>query len=90
MVLSLMFSSLWYSKRTSKFMKSEALGLQIKVKLFEPKNMDSLESTINKAMNTNDDDYERMSINAKNFAEKNFNPEKHLIELINIYHEIME
>ena len=57
--------------------------------LFEPGNEKSLLNIIKKAINISDDLYFRMSNNARNFAEDNFNPGNHYKSLMYIYEDVI-
>ncbi len=58
--------------------------------LFEPKNIDDLVKTINKANSLNDKSYERLSMNARLFAEKYFDRHEHYIALMNTYKQVIK
>ena len=58
--------------------------------LFQMKDERELAKYINKALEMSDEDYLKMSINARNFALKNFNPKNHYESLIKIYNKTIQ
>ncbi len=57
--------------------------------LFESGNSDNLVSMVSKAGSLSDKEYEKMSKNARQFAEDNFNPEIHYQKLLTIYKKVL-
>jgi glycosyltransferase involved in cell wall biosynthesis len=57
--------------------------------LFESGNSDDLLSMVSKADSLSDKEYEKMSKNARQFAEDNFNPEIHYQQLMTIYKKVL-
>jgi glycosyltransferase involved in cell wall biosynthesis len=58
--------------------------------LFDPRDKLYLENTLRKADTIADLDYRKMSVNARAFAEINFNPDSHYRELIKIYKDCIQ
>lgn len=57
--------------------------------LFESGDSDDLVSMVSKADSLSDKEYEKMSKNARQFAEDNFNPEIHYQKLLTIYKKVL-
>lgn len=58
--------------------------------VFEPFSVESLKDCIKKAYTIGVEEYEMMSSNAREFAEKNFNPETHYERLMEIYNQVIK
>lgn len=58
--------------------------------LFEPGNTNELAKRLRKANDMNDTDYQRMSMSARRFANRTFDPETHYQQLIKIYTETIQ
>lgn len=58
--------------------------------LFEPGNTNELAERLRKANDMNDTDYQRMSMSARRFANRTFDPETHYQQLIKIYTETIQ
>lgn len=58
--------------------------------LFQMSNSVQLAKTILKAHNLDDKEYSKISLNAKLFAEKNFDDENHYKSLINLYYQLIK
>ena len=58
--------------------------------LFSPGNKAELEEVLRRADNLTDSEYQQMSINARAFAEKLFNPDNHYKDLIRIYEDVIK
>jgi glycosyltransferase involved in cell wall biosynthesis len=58
--------------------------------LFESRNLGDLESKIIKAATLGNNDYAKLSINAKQFADLNLSPDYHYDRLISIYNSIIK
>jgi len=57
--------------------------------LFDPGNTDDLEQKLQQANGLSEDEYIKMSGNARLFAEKNFNPDEYYKSLIKIYQDVL-
>ncbi|RKD91984.1 glycosyltransferase [Mangrovibacterium diazotrophicum] len=57
---------------------------------FEPGNADSLCAALKQAQNVLPNDYAKMSVNARDFAEQHFNPATHYNELMTIYKDTIK
>jgi glycosyltransferase involved in cell wall biosynthesis len=58
--------------------------------LFEPGNINELAALLKKAADMDELEYQRMSMSARRFANKTFEPEKHYAQLIKIYTETIQ
>ncbi len=58
--------------------------------LFEPGNINELAALLKKADDMDELEYQRMSMSARRFANKTFEPEKHYAQLIKIYTETIQ
>lgn len=58
--------------------------------LFEPGNVDDLAAKLSEAAATDADTYQRLSMAARRFANRHFDPKKHYDQLIKIYSETLQ
>ena len=58
--------------------------------LFEPGSINELATLLKKAAEMDEIEYQRMSMSARRFANKNFEPERHYQQLIKIYTETIQ
>ncbi len=58
--------------------------------LFEMKSVIELSKTIDRAEAIGEEDYQRISLNARKFAEQHFDPEKHYTTLMELYQQTLE
>ncbi len=57
--------------------------------IFDAFDCEQLKKVIRQGISVNEEQYSKMSDEARRFAEKHFSPEKHYKELINIYKQVM-
>lgn len=57
--------------------------------LFQSSNVENMIEKLDKSNELSDSEYEKIALNARNFAENNFNPESHYDDLISIYKDVI-